>query len=312
MIPEKEERIISLIKKKLGSSPKEITYKKSLHDIYDILLEDGRRVVLKTAPESDFVNETVITDFMLEHDLPVPKVLDHDQTCTDFPEPYIIKEWVGGTKLGELLKSVNETEALEIFQTVGRVFGRMNGLHNDRSGLIQDEPYNTLPVSPNEYMFNAEIVNGSGSKAVEENWISESLHQRIIRLWEENMEYLKDHRSSLVHFSPFHWTIYLDKLGGRWQVTKLMAVGDILWWDAACNVAFFKYPPFLEMKESWWNAFVDGYGEIPEMRRINLYLLLIIISAGAGTYMEPVEDSNDDWRRKAFADLEEIVEDLEG
>ncbi|MFO7791421.1 MAG: hypothetical protein R6W73_00370 [Candidatus Saliniplasma sp.] len=306
---EKKERIISLIKKKLGSSPQEIVHKKWVHDIYDILLEDGRRVILKTVPEGDFVNEIVITDFMLKNDLPVPKVLDHDPTCTDFPEPYMIKEWVGGNKLGKVLKSVNETEALKIFRTVGRVFGRMNELHNERSGLIRDEPYNTLPVSPNEYMFNAEIANGSGKKAVEDNWISESLHQRIIHLWEENMGYLKDHRSSLIHFSPFHWTIYLDKVEGKWQVTKLTAVGDVLWWDAACNVAFFKYPPFLEMKESWWNAFVDGYGDIPDKRRIDLYLLLIIISAGAGTYMEPVEDGNDSWRRKAFAKLEEIVDE---
>jgi len=164
-----------LIKKKLDSSPQEIVHKKW---VYDILLEDGRRVILKTVPEGDFVNEIVITDFMLKNDLPVPKVLDHDQTCTDFSEPYMIKEWVGGNKLGAVLKSVNETETLKIFRTVGRVFGRMNDLHNERSGLIRDGSYNTLPVSPNEYMFNAEIVNGSGKKAVEENWISESLHRR--------------------------------------------------------------------------------------------------------------------------------------
>lgn len=309
MMQEKEIR--RLMESKMGSGAREVVHKKSLHDIYDIHLEDGRRVILKTCEENFVVNETVITNFMVEQGLPVPKVLVSDPTGGEFSQPYLIKEWVGGTKLGQLLQTVTEEEAVEIFRVVGQLFGRMNRLHHERSGLIQGTIDNTLPVSPNEYMFQAELVGGSGQRAVEEGWISEELHQRVLRLWEENMDYLKDHQSALISFSPFHWTIYLDQVDGQWQVTKLMAVGDVLWWDGACNVAFFKYPAFLEAKESWWQAFVQGHGEIPEMKRINLYLLLQIISAGVGTYMEPFGEENEAWKKQAFAKVEEIVEELE-
>lgn len=308
-----QQEIMKLIESKFpGASIQKVTYKKSLDHIYDILLTDQRRLILKvTEKDGSFHDEKVISDFMNQHDLPAPQVLFEDASCTDFPRPYLIKEWVGGKKLGELLQVVGEEEALEIHRTIGRLFARMNSLTNDNSGLIRNQPYETLPVSPNDYMMQAELIGGSGEKAVAEKWITEELHQRIIQLWERNLGYLKDHTSSLIHFSPFHWTIYLNQVNGQWEVTKLTAIGDVLWWDSACNLAFFMYPPYLDWKKGWWDAFLEGYGEVPDLRRMKFYALMIIISAGMGTYMEPSDFKNEQWKRMAFRELEMLVEELE-
>jgi len=47
-----------------------------------------------------------------------------------------------------------------------------------------------------------------------------------------------------------------------------MSVGDFMWWEKAYDVACLRYPPFGEMKPSWWEAFLRGYSPEPERKRI--------------------------------------------
>lgn len=173
--------------------------------------------------------------FMQECGLPTPRVLAVDASCEIIKYPFIIQEWVGGTRLGTLLDQVDETDAQAIYKTVGRLYCKMHAVHNDRSGIWIKDP-RIVFGSPNDYMYRAEILEGSGKKALEQGRITHKTYYRAVALWAQNMDYLKKYQPSLVQMSAFLWTIYLDKEDHRWRVTKLMALLPC-WWDPAFDLA---------------------------------------------------------------------------
>ena len=176
-----------------------------------------------------------------EHGLPVPQILAIDKTCQILPHPYLIQEWRGGTRLGTLLETVNEAEAESIYEALGHFYSQMHAIHNERSGLLIPVPGSP---SPSEYMYQAEIVGGSGRQALEAGRITQTTYDRAVSLWKESLDYLKDHQPSLINCSPFLWTIYLEKGDQGWVVTKLTPMAELMWWDPSYNLAFLKYPPF--------------------------------------------------------------------
>ncbi len=124
-----------------------------------------------------------------------------------------------------------------------------------------------------------------------------------MRLWRENLDYLRAHQPSLIHASAFPWTIYPDRAGGAWQVTKLTSVGDFLWWDPAFDVAALRYPPYGEMQTAWWEGFVRGYGGERKRKRLLLYAVMQRLCAAMGCYMQPEAPGNAAWRERALAEV---------
>jgi hypothetical protein len=58
------------------------------------------------------------------------------------------------------------------------------------------------------------------------------------------------------------------------QVTRLNALGDFLWWDPAYDVSFLLYPPGYVWPDDCKEALTTAYGSLPEDWRINLYGIL--------------------------------------
>jgi hypothetical protein len=279
-------------------------------DIWEIALDGGETVFFKAGAMGTSKEPEVVRLF-LKHGLPAPHILVVDETCNVFPTPYIIQERVGGTRLGDLLDRVAEVDALAIYETLGRFYARMHAIHYHRSGYWVESPDKPFDVLPNDYMYDAEIVNGSARKALEQGRVSQSTYDRAVALWAAHLPYLRDHEPSLIHGSPLPWTIYLDRDGGGWYVTKLMDLTDVLWWDPVYDLAFLRYPPFGEVKEGWWEAFLRGYGAAPERKRLLLYAVMQRFCATMGTYWEPQTPRNRAWVEQHVADVDLFMDEIE-
>lgn len=294
--------------------------------IVEVTLDEGEVVFFKMTIHPEWVDgashEAQVLEIFQQHGLPTPNILAVDTSCEIIPYPYIIQERVGGTRLGVLLDQASEADARAISETLGHLYGRMHAIHNDRSGIWRESPDKPLNVSPNEYIYQAEIVAGSGKRALERGRISQRTYDRAVALWAEHMDYLKDHQPSLIHYSAFPWTIYLargggnDRLDDQWHVTKLMSLGDVMWWDPAYDLASLRYLPFGKVKPCWWEAFLRGYeGEqvpVPERRRVLLYAVLQRLCVAMGAYMEPQTERHKAWTEPCLEGLDAFLDKIEG
>jgi hypothetical protein len=251
--------------------------------------------------------EAISVQLFQEHGLPTPRILAVDHTCEIFPRPYLIQEWRGGTRLGSLLRLADESEVNRIYEALGRFYCLVHAILNDQSGLLIPLPDSP---SPCEYMFQAEIVGGSGRKALEEGRIARTTYDRCVALWEENLAYLQDHQPSLINSSPFLWTIYLEQQQQEWTVTKISPMAEFLWWDPAFNLALLQYPPFGRYYPSRWEAFLNGYGAEPVRKRILLYLVMQRLCAAMGIYKQPQDAKHEDWAQKCLGDLDTILDEI--
>ena len=243
-----------------------------------------------------------------DHGLPTPRILVVDASREIFPYPYLIEERRGGTRLGGLLDETDDPEAHRIYEALGSFFGRMHAIHHDRSELLL--PFPNAPV-PGDFMYQAEIVGGSGKVALEAGRISQATHNRAVALWAENLGYLNDHRPTLMSTSPFLWTIYLERDAQGWSVAKLSPMAELMWWDAAFNLAFLQHPPFGTASPSRWSAFLSTYGPASERKRMLLYLVMQRLSAAMGVYKEPRTARAEAWAACCLDDLDTILDEIE-
>ena len=248
--------------------------------------------------------------FLEEHGLPAAHVLAADNSKTIFKYPYVIEEYVGGTRLGTLLNQVNEADAQAIFETIGHVYHKLHSIHGKRSGIWLDGDPEKVVGDPNDFMFRMEILEGSGKKAVEEGRVNRRTYYRAVALWAQNMDYLNNHQPTAVHGSPLPWSIYLTKENNQWHVTKLTALG-VQWWDPATDISYLKYLPFTNPKPEYWEAFIRGYGPTPEKRRILLYTILFRFMAAMGAFREPKTAQNRAWADKCLQDLNLLMDEIE-
>jgi hypothetical protein len=241
----------------------------------------------------------------------VPPVLVVDHSCEIISHPYVIQAGVGGTRLGDLLDQESESDVTAIYETVGDFYRRLHGIHNDRPGLwigsTPDRPWGDPPG----YMYRAEIVEGSGQCALEQGRITQRTYDRAVGLWGENLGYINDFQPTLIHYSPFLWNIYLQRDNDGWHITKLTSLGDVMWWEPAYDIACLRYPPFGDMRPSWWEAFLRGYGPEPECKRVLLYAVMQRLCAAMGSYWEPESSRNKAWATQALDDLDRVLDEIE-
>lgn len=278
---------------------------------YEVTLSNDDIVFLKaiTNPKWGGIrHEFNVVNMLHKYNLPAPKILAIDSTCEYIDYPFLIQEKIGGKRMGDLLDVVISKDKVDIYRQLGHFYKKLHSIKGNKSGLWdEDNPMKVkYPISPNEYMFNAEIVNGSGELAYKNGLITREQYNQIIKLTSNNMEYLKDHLPSMVHISPFYWNIYLEKRS-QWEVTKILSLGDVMWWDPAYDIATLKYPPFGQYIESYWNAFLEAYGEEPEEKRILLYSILHRLCSSMGVYMEPAKYRNNALKENLSNSLNEII-----
>ncbi|MBN1584085.1 MAG: aminoglycoside phosphotransferase family protein [Anaerolineae bacterium] len=247
------------------------------------------------------------------HGLPgVPPVLAVDYDRDTIPYPYTIQSYVGGTKLGEWLDCVSNAKAAAMYEAIGCFYRRLHAIHNDRMGLwtgsMPGEPWG----DPVGYMYSAEIVEGSGRRALEQGRISRRIYDRAVALWGDSLDDLRRVQPSLIHYSPFLWNVYLEKNGDAWQIAKLMSLNDVMWWDPAYDIACLAYPPFGDANLAHREALLRGYGAKPNWKRVLLFALMQRLCAAMGSYWEPKTARNKVWAGRALDDLDDLLDEIEG
>lgn len=288
----------------------------SIHDrgvwerhIVEVTLDGGEIVFFKIQITDWNMTgfEAKAVQLFQEHGLPAPRILVVDVSREVLPYPYLVQERRGGTRLGTLLEQVDDAGAEQIYEALGRFYSQVHAVHNNQSGLLI--PFPDAPA-PTEYMYQAEIVGGSGRRALEEERIAQTTYDCAVALWGEHLDYLKDHQPALIHSSPFLWTIYLAREKQNWHITKLMPMAEVMWWDPAYNLAFVQYPPFGQVSASRWEAFLCGYGSEPERKRMLLYLVMQRLCAAMGVYKEPQSARTEAWATHCLDDLDTILDEI--
>lgn len=280
---------------------------------YRITLDDKQIAFLKVDnyPNMDGLTEkeAFMSQLLQANGLPAPRVLAIDTTCSVIGYPFLIQEMVAGTRLDRLLSQVRPSEACEIYEAVGRFYRRLHTIHNDRSGYIMGAG-EVLPLSPNDYMYRQVIVE-NGRQAVERNILDPVVYERLVRVSEDHLDMLKAHTPTLIG-GGLMWTIALDRgPSGQWQVVRLMDLPDMLFWDPAFDLTFLRYPPYTQLNEELWQAFLDGYEDIPDEKRLKLYLLIQCVDAALNKYVAPPGLFDAAWPQKISQILLDTLHEVE-
>lgn len=284
---------------------------------FRVTFRNDERAYVKFHVHSEWIDSTLhekrTIEILRAKGLPAPEVLGVVTDLDVAGYPFIVVAEGRGTRLDRLIARMSEKDAAKLFFAIGEFYRKLHSIKAPTaSGVWVDDPTQVIPTSPTKFMFENEIVGGSGAALVEKKVITALTHQRIMRVWEKSLPFLEDHDSVMVHGSTFPWTIYLEQVNRDWQVSQIGSLGDTLWWDAAYDLAFLLDPPFLWMFDEWRIAFENGYGEPINMRRVMLYRLLQILCAINDVYMQPHKPENESWKQLAEHQLMNIINPLEG
>ena len=234
------------------------------------------------------INEVRLCEMLRANRLPAPETLFVDAEGVYPGRPFLIQSNLEGYRLSQWLTMADREELTGLFSCIGETYKRIHSIKGLKSGVWDGGSEKTLPISPNDFYFNTEILSDSGKAAFESGIITKSEYVKIQSIWEANLPALKNHQTALVHGSPFPWTICLLKgEDGNFKVTRLNALGDFLWWDPAYDLPFLLYPPGYEWSTDWQRSFIAAYGLLPEDWRINLYAILQHLCALNDIYLAP-------------------------
>lgn len=258
------------------------------------------------------VHEYRVTEILKYAGLPAVEILVVDTSRRLIDTTFIVVAEGIGERLDRIIKKYTVDSVSAVYYALGLYYRKLHKIRAKKSGVWQDDPREVFDLAPNDLLFENEIVQGSALKLAEKRIITNLTHQRIIDLWQKNLSYLRTNQPVMVHGSAFPWNIYLRKHLNSWEVTRTSALADSLWWDAAYDVSSLIDPPFTWMFEEWRVAFLEGYGQKLEARRLLLYRLLQIISAVNDVYMQPESPDNEPWKQMAINSIPQIVKSLEG
>jgi aminoglycoside phosphotransferase (APT) family kinase protein len=271
---------------------------------FKITLDQHEIVYLKL--DQDFSaseKEAYLCGLLASRGLPAPAVLALDTSRRLLPAPFIIQAYLGGERLGDLLKRANQQQEVLIYQALGQFYRALHSIHHPHSGWIEGAGL-VLPFSPAAHQYN-EVIVRIGQEAVEKQRLSPGSHQKLCQLWSESLPWLDLHSPSLVS-GALHWTVCLEQAGG-WHVTRLTDLHDMLYWDPAWDLASIRYPVFQPpLPEERWQAFAAVYGSVPEEKRLRLYALMQHLDAAMGNYMEPFSTEHEQWKASVWHSFDSL------
>jgi hypothetical protein len=284
-----------------------------MRHIFEVRLKDGTTVFLKADVHewAPLLKEAYIAQLLHSHRLPAPDTLAVDDKRKLLGRPFIIQNAAGGTKLGDLVGQADDRAGREIYSALGRFYRKLHAIRNRKPGWICDGEGSIFAGSPTEEHFEDVIVS-NGRQAVEQGLLTENTYRRLARLWNKNLRMMSAHAASLVTGGAFPWSVYLGQAGGQWEVRKIMGLNDLLYWDAAWDVASIKYPVFMPIPPAgWWEAFCVAYGKVLNEKRLLLYHLMQRLDAAMGMYLEPKTGENRAWADDAWSAFDGIMDVIE-
>lgn len=265
---------------------------------YRVHLADGRCLLLKIGINPDWTDSSTIlnhvraTQLIRSTGIKQPKILSFSEHEDEYGFMYILSETQRGTRFCDAYKGASNYERKQLYKSVGQAYSQIHSIKNEWAGVWDGNPSKKkYPIHPCDFYRDAEIYGGSAKYLHENGIINTDLFRRICLAWDENILYLKQRPSSLIHVSPFPWSIYVIKKEDGYSVRGFSAIGDFMWWDPMSDVAHLIYPPFLNITNEEQNSFINEYNIPLDKRAINLYTILNRVCAMSGCYLAPVESN---------------------
>ena len=129
-------------------------------------------------------------------------------------------------------------------------------------------------------------------------------------MWNSNFNYLKERPNTLIHNSPFPWSIYISN-NHNYSICGLSALGDFMWWDNMVDITHILNPPFLPISTEMKNSFRSGYTYQIDEKAVCLYSLLTLTCNLAGCYFAPVNlVDKEKWKALQIAKIEHNIKQL--
>lgn len=282
--------------------------------IFKVLFDDNSCVYVKLKIEegSDVLMEKNVTDLLNKNNIYQPEIPFVDLSKEIIPYEYGIYEDVKGTSLSYYLNTGDEDSLKEIYYSLGEYFSKYTDINNTFAGLWDTKPSKQkYPIHPIEGMYRLEIESGSAKELLHKNIISQSEYNKVKDIWNRFIPKIKDLPIQLTHFSPFPWVIYINKKNSKFNISKVTALGDVLWWNEHATVTHILYPPFFQIDDDLRKAFLDGYKRSLNNEIINFFKLFYRLCAVNGIYMKPSSVNSEYFEVLAKDEIKKLIEVLE-
>lgn len=283
-----------------------------------VFLEDGRCLLLKIGVNPEWTDKTSILNQVMANKLirsigiSKSEILAYSIDLNDYGFLFILSERQTGNRLCDIYSIASEKERVRLYGAVGQAYSQIHNVKNEWAGIWDGDPgKRKYPIHPCQFYQNAEFHNGSARYLLNNGVIDNGLYEGICSVWDDNLDYLINRPNSLVHVSPFPWTIYIKRKQSEYSVTGFSALGDFMWWDSMADVAHLINPPFMDISEVERYAFTTEYGLPIDEYAIKLYTLLNRVCAMSGCYFAPMENAPAKvWIQKEKNTLQTLVEEL--
>lgn len=244
---------------------------------YEVKLENGKELILKIAPRQDMRVMTYEKNIMYSEvnamklaqekgEIPVPKVLGYDASCTICESPYFFMEKVDGRSMNSIRSNLTERQIETIYEEVGKIDATINQIvcpcfgYPGQKELQGKDWYSAFKTMLEAEVEDARRGNVDLKISVEQMWKALKKDQHIFKEVTE---------PRLVHWDCWDGNIFVKN--GR--VSGIIDWERCIWGDSLMEVGFRSYDQNL--------SFQKGYGITTftesQRRRILWYDVYLLI-----------------------------------
>ncbi|MCK9862735.1 aminoglycoside phosphotransferase family protein [Paenibacillus sp. ATY16] len=272
---------------------------------YSIVLEDGRKTVLKIAPSADKLvmryeknmMRTEVEAMRLVADtpgLPVPRVYAYDAACSIIPAEYFFMEYVEGTAMNKIRDSLSLEEREAIARELGGYSRSINAYKNSFFGSLQPEGRRKDNWSEAFEGMMADVL-ADGKDAGVELPVSYAEIEKEVLHYRDLLGVVKE--ASLIHWDLWDGNVFVHE--GR--ISGLIDFERAFWGDPLSEFYFGRFA------KSTLGAFCEGYGingltESEQRRRVLYDFYLDLIMAIECTYRKYESKDHIKWAYENFAE----------
>lgn len=212
---------------------------------YEVTLKSGNVVILKVAPPKEvpvmtyerniMFSEVEAMKMVAEHiDIPAPKVLGYDDSCTICPSPYFFMEKLEGHSLNSIKTTLSQEDIQNIYMKVGSINKKINDINCPCFGYPGQSEYQ----GQNWYFVFRKMLESGVSDANKRNV---DLKIPINDIWNylERDKYIFDEvtEPKLVHWDCWDGNVFVE----NGVITGFIDWERSLWADPLMEVGFRTY-----------------------------------------------------------------------
>lgn len=276
---------------------------------YVVLLNDGKKVVLKVAPSQDKqlmrgeknnmqTEVEAIRMVANKGGVPVPYIYTYDPDCSLIPSEYFIMEFIEGTPFNKVKESLPIEEVEGIQRQIGEYSRRINACKGEKFGYFHDgDQLRGSWTEAFRRMIDDVIADGRDLNVelpISYFDIEKEIEKRIYSLQEVT-------QPSLVHWDLWDGNVFIHE----GKISGIVDFERAFWGDPLIEYYFGKMGHSVAFEEGYGRGIVTE-GERDRRDLYDLYLdLLLVIEC----YYRKYEDQNHiQWTRDNFAEGFKILQ----